>query len=67
MYLLFELQHKKTGLCDFRPGLTQSSLFSLRRRLEAGENETKKKRHCTICEVETKALSFCIDKSLFFS
>ena len=31
----FELRHEKTGLRDFRPGPTQTDLYSHRSRLEA--------------------------------
>ena len=43
----------------FRPGLTQTSLYSHRRRLEAWNFGFMKKRECTICVAKTKALISC--------
>ena len=43
----------------FRPGPTQSGLYSHRRWLEAGNFGLRKKRDCTNCVGKTKALSSC--------
>ena len=40
----------------FRPGPTQTELYSRRRRLEAGNFGFRKKRNCTIRVTKTKAL-----------
>ena len=58
---LNEPQCKETGLQDFLPGLTQTGLHGLIRRLEAWNFGSKKKRDCTICLVKTKALISCAD------
>ena len=44
----FEPVREKTGLRGFRPGLTQTDLYSRRSRLEAWNFGFKKKRNCTI-------------------
>ena len=49
----------------FRPGLTQTGLYSHRRWLEALTFGFKKKRDCTICVAKTKALiSFAVTGKL---
>ena len=55
---LYELQCEKTGLRGFRPGPTQTGLYSLRNRLEA-RNFGFKKSVCTIHVAKTKALIGC--------
>ena len=52
----FEPRREKTGLRDFRPGLTQTGLYHFRSRLEARNFRFKKKRNCTIRVSKTKAL-----------
>ena len=42
---IFESHRDKTSLQGFRPGMTQTGLYSLRRRLEAWNLEFKKKRN----------------------
>ena len=56
---LNERRREQTGLRGFRPGLTQTDLYSLRSRLEATSFGFKKKRNCTIGVAKTKALSSC--------
>ena len=52
---------EKTGLRGFRPGPTQTRLYSYRRWLEAGNFVYWKKRNCTIYVAKTKALiSFAV-------
>ena len=61
-FVSIEPQREKTGLRGFRPGLTQTVLYSLRSRLEA---RIKKKRNCTIRVAKTKALiSFAVTAKL---
>ena len=55
----YEPRRKKTGLQGFGPGLTQTSLYSFRKRLEAQNLGFKKKRNFTISIVKTKALISC--------
>ena len=43
----------------FRPGLTQTSLYSHRRKLEAGNLGFKQKRDCAIFVAKTMALISC--------
>ena len=59
-----ELQRKKTGLREFRPGLTQTELYK-HRRLESGTFKLRKYRNCTIRVAKTKALiSFAVTAKL---
>ena len=55
----YEPRRKKTRLQGFRPGLTQTSLYSFRKRLEAQNLGFKKKRNFTISILKTKALISC--------
>ena len=56
---------EKTGLRGFRPGPTQTRLYSHRRWLEAGNFEFRKKRDYTIRVAKTKALiSFAVTAKL---
>ena len=65
MSLSFEPRREKTGLRDFRPGPTQTGLYKLRSRLEAGNFGFKKKRKYTIRVAKTKALiSFAVTAKL---
>ena len=49
----------------FRPGPTQTGLYSHRRQLEAATFRLRKKRNCTICVAKTKALiSFAVTAKL---
>ena len=51
----------KTSNLGFRPGPTQTGLYSHRRSLEAGNFGFRKKRNCTIRVAQTKALiSFAV-------
>ena len=52
--ILNESRLEKTGLRGFRPGLTQTDLYSHRSRLEVS-----KKRNCTIRVAKTKAKLIC--------
>ena len=52
-----ERLYEKTHNMGFRPGQTQTSLYSHRIRLEAWDFGFKKDRDCTICVGKTKALS----------
>ena len=62
---LYEPRHEKTGLRGFRPGLTQTDLYSHRSRIEAGNFGFNKKRNCTIHVTKTKALiSFAVTAKL---
>ena len=56
MYQLFISNKEFQG---FRTDLTQTSLYSHRRRLEAWNFGFKKKRDCFICLEKTKALIIC--------
>ena len=47
---------KKTGLRGFRPGPTQTGMYSYRRWLEAGNFGFRKYRDCTISVAKTEAL-----------
>ena len=61
----YEPRSEKSGLWRFRPGPTQTSLYSHRKRLEAGNFGFRKKRNCTIRVVKTKALiSFAVTAKL---
>ena len=48
-WLIFEPHSEKNDLRDFRPGLTQTGLYSHRRWLDAGNFGFRKKRDCSIC------------------
>ena len=57
--------HEKTNNLGFRPGPTQTRLYSHRSRLEAWNFGFKKKRDCTIRVAKTKALiSFAVTAKL---
>ena len=57
--------HQKTNNLGFGPGPTQTSLYSHRSRLEAGNFGIRKKRNCTIHVAKTKALiSFTVTAKL---
>ena len=61
----YEQQCEKTGLWDFRPGMTQTELCKNRRWSEAGNFGFKKKRTCIICVAKTEALiSFAVTVKL---
>ena len=65
--LIYEPVLEKTNnLCsEFRPGLTQTVLYSHRTRLEASIFGFKKKRECTIRVAKTKVLiSFAVTAKL---
>ena len=65
MKLLYEPRCEKTGLRGFRPGLTQTRLYSFRRLLDAFNFGFRKWRGCTICVAKTKALiSFAVTAKL---
>ena len=55
-FTIYEPRCEKTGLQGFRPGSTQTRLYSYRRWLEAGNFVSKKKRDCTIRVAKTKTL-----------
>ena len=56
---------EKTGLRGFRPGPTQTGLYSHRRWLEACNFGFRKKRDCTIRVAKTKVLiSFAVTAKL---
>ena len=56
---------EKINNLSFRPGQTQTGLYSQRSRLEAGNFGFRKKRNCTICIAKTKALiSFAVTMKL---
>ena len=58
--------HDKTNNLGFRPGATQTGLYSHRRWLEAGNFGCRKKRNCTIRIAKTKALiSFAVTAKLY--
>ena len=50
--------HEKTNNLGFRPGLTQTRLYSYRRWLEAWNFAFQEKRDCTIRVAKTKAPLF---------
>ena len=58
--LLYEPCHEKTGLWDFRPGLTQTGLYNNRKLLEASNFGFRKYRDCTIYLAKTKVLIRCV-------
>ena len=63
--LVYHSSHAKTNNLGLRPGLTQTSLCSHRRRLKACDFGFKKKMDCTICVAKTKALiSFAVTAKL---
>ena len=53
---LIEPRHEKTCSRGFRPDLTQTGLHNHSRWLESCNFELRKKRDCTFCKTETKAL-----------
>ena len=58
------MREKTNNLC-FRPGSTQTSLYSHRKGLEAGNFGFRKKRNCAIHVAKTKALiSFAVTAKL---
>ena len=62
---LFEPRRQKTGLRGFRPGPTQTGLYSHRRWPEAWNFGFRKKRYCTIQVAKTKTLiSFAVTAKL---
>ena len=63
--MLSEPSCEKTGLRGFRPGPTQTRLYSHRRWLEAGNFVFRKQRNCTSYGAKTKALiSFAVTAKL---
>ena len=63
--MTFEPVHEKTDNLRFRPGLSQTGLYSHKRWLEAGNLGFRKYRNCTICVAKTKALiSFAVTAKL---
>ena len=63
--LYYEPCCEKTGLRGFRPGPTQTGLYSHKRWLEASNFLFRKKRGCTIYVAKTKALiSFVVTAKL---
>ena len=54
-----EPMHEKTNNLGFRPGPTQTRLYSHGIKLEAENFVFKKKRNCTIRVAKTKALISC--------
>ena len=62
---LNEPHYEKTGLPEFRPGPTQTGLYSHRRWLETRNFVFRKERDCTIRVAKTKALiSFAVTAKL---
>ena len=57
--LVYEPCHEKICLWVFRPGPTQTGLYSHRRWLEAWNFEIRKQRDYTINVAKTKALISC--------
>ena len=68
MYNLLQVNehvHEKTNNLGFRPGPTQTGLYSHRGWLEAGNFGFRKLRYCTIRVAKTKALiSFAVTAKL---
>ena len=63
-YKINEPVREKTNNLGFRPGPTQTRLYS-RRWLEAGNFGFRKYKNCTICVAKTKALiSFAVTAKL---
>ena len=61
----FEPRYEKTGILGFRPGPTQTRLYSHKRWLEACIFVFRKERDCTIYVAKTKALiSFAVTAKL---
>ena len=61
----YEPPCEQTGLRGFRPGPTQTRLYSQRRWLEACDFVFRKNRDCTICVAKTKTLiSFAVTAKL---
>ena len=61
----YEPSHEKASNLCLRPGLTQTGLYSHRKRLEAKDFGFKKKRDCTLRVAKTKALiSFAVTVKL---
>ena len=61
----FEPRCEKSGLRGFRPGPTQTGLYSYRKWLESCNFVFRKKRDCTIRVAKTKALiSFAVTAKL---
>ena len=61
----FEPRRQKTGLRGFRPGPTQTGLYSHRRWLETWNFGFRKQRDCTIQVAKTKTLiSFAVTAKL---
>ena len=61
----FEPQREKNRLRGFRPGLTQTGLYSHRKELESSNFGYKKRRHCTILVAKIKAMiSFAVSAKL---
>ena len=64
-FITYEPVYEKTNNLVFRPGLTQTRLYSHRRWLEAGNFLFRKQRNCTIHVAKTKALiSFAVTAKL---
>ena len=66
-FISYEPRCEKTGLRGFRPGPTQTGLYSHRRLLETWDFRFRKKRNCTTCirVSKTKALiSFAVTAKL---
>ena len=62
---LYEPLCEKTSLRGFRPGPTQTGLYSHRRCLEVRHFRFRKKRYCTVHVAKTKALiSFVVTAKL---
>ena len=57
--MLWEPRHEKTCLWGFRPGLTQTKLYSHRRWLDAYNFRFILKRDCTINVAKRKVLISC--------
>ena len=58
--ITYEPCRLKTGPRGFRPGPTQTVLYSHRRWLESENLGFRKKRGFTICVAKTKALNSCV-------
>ena len=65
LHFTYEPGCEKTGLRSFRPGTTQTGLYSNRKWLEARNFEYRKYRDCIMDKAKTKALiSFAITAKL---
>ena len=63
--IVIEPVHEITDNLGFRPGQTQTGLYSHRRWIEAGNFGLRKRRNCTIRVAKTKALiSFAVTAKL---